>query len=160
VPPLRRRRALEGVQIMCAKRQRRCPALLAIREEALEEWIKRIGGEELNLSEIRPHLRVPLPPDVKRKLVVTRGDFATLNNRWATSNSETVHTRLKEFPEEWYLYHTLYREARESWSEVPALRTAEDLKARADLRVGDFGAGECLLTATCVSKGPARECPS
>jgi hypothetical protein len=23
---------------MCAKRQRRCPALLAIREEALEEW--------------------------------------------------------------------------------------------------------------------------
>ena len=24
---------------MCAKRQRRCPALLAIREEALQEWI-------------------------------------------------------------------------------------------------------------------------
>lgn len=119
--------------------------LLKSSREALEEWIKRIGGEELNLSEMRPHLRVPLPPDVKRKLVVTRGDFATFNNRWASSNSETVHTRLKEFPEEWYLYHTLYREARESWSEVPALRIAEDLKARADLRVGDFGAGECLL---------------
>jgi Hypothetical methyltransferase len=28
---------------------------------------------------------------------------------------------------------------------VPALRIAEDLKARTDLRVGDFGAGECLL---------------
>jgi hypothetical protein len=27
------------VQIMCAKYQRRCPALLAIREEALQEWI-------------------------------------------------------------------------------------------------------------------------
>jgi hypothetical protein len=25
---------------MCQKRQRRCPALLAIREEALEEWIR------------------------------------------------------------------------------------------------------------------------
>jgi hypothetical protein len=25
---------------MCAKRQRRCPALLAIRQEALEEWIR------------------------------------------------------------------------------------------------------------------------
>ena len=24
--------------LMCAKRQRRCPALLAIRQEALEEW--------------------------------------------------------------------------------------------------------------------------
>ena len=37
--PLRRRRPLEGVHIMCAKRQRRCAALLAIREEALQEWI-------------------------------------------------------------------------------------------------------------------------
>ena len=25
---------------MCAKRQRRCPTLLAIREEAFEEWTK------------------------------------------------------------------------------------------------------------------------
>jgi hypothetical protein len=25
---------------MCQKRQRRCPALLAIREEALEEWTR------------------------------------------------------------------------------------------------------------------------
>jgi hypothetical protein len=25
---------------MCAKRQRRCPALLAIREEALQEWTR------------------------------------------------------------------------------------------------------------------------
>jgi hypothetical protein len=38
--PLRRRRPLEGVQIMCAKRQRRCPALLAIREEALMQWTR------------------------------------------------------------------------------------------------------------------------
>jgi hypothetical protein len=29
---------------MCAKRQRRCPALLAIREEALQEWT---GAETL-----------------------------------------------------------------------------------------------------------------
>jgi hypothetical protein len=34
------RRALEGVHIMCQKRQRRCPALLAIREEALQEWCR------------------------------------------------------------------------------------------------------------------------
>ena len=119
--------------------------LLAKSREALEEWIARVGGEDLNLSEIRPHLRVPLPPETTRKLVVSRGDFATLNNRWASSNSQTVHIRLQEDPAEWYLYHTLYREARESWSEVPALRIAEDLKARSDLRVGDFGAGECLL---------------
>jgi hypothetical protein len=119
--------------------------LLKSSREALEEWIKRIGGEELNLSEIRPHLRVPLPPDVKRKLVVTRGDFATFNNRWVSSSSETVHTRLKEFPEEWYLYHTLYREAREKWPEVPAEVIASHLRSRPDLILGDFGCGEYLL---------------
>jgi hypothetical protein len=36
----RQRRPLEGVHIMCAKYQRRCPALLAIREEALQEWTR------------------------------------------------------------------------------------------------------------------------
>jgi hypothetical protein len=40
VPPLRRRRPLEGVQSMCAKYQRCCSALLAICEEALEEWAR------------------------------------------------------------------------------------------------------------------------
>jgi hypothetical protein len=32
---------------MCAKRQRRCPALLAIREEALQEWIVAETFEEV-----------------------------------------------------------------------------------------------------------------
>jgi hypothetical protein len=39
VLPLRRRRPLESVHIMCAKRQRRCAVLLALREEPLQEWI-------------------------------------------------------------------------------------------------------------------------
>ena len=113
--------------------------------KALEAWIKRVREGEAAIGVERPRLRIPLPPALKERLVVKRGDFATLNNRWTSSNSETIHTRLKDDPAEWYLYHTLYREAREGWSEVPALRIAEDLKARADLRVGDFGAGECLL---------------
>jgi hypothetical protein len=32
---------------MCAKRQRRCPALLAIREEALQEWARAETFEEV-----------------------------------------------------------------------------------------------------------------
>jgi hypothetical protein len=32
---------------MCAKRQRRCPALLAIREEAFEEWAKAETFEQV-----------------------------------------------------------------------------------------------------------------
>lgn len=119
--------------------------LLAKSRTALEEWIERIEGKELNLSEIRPHLKVPLPPDVTRKLVFARGDFATLTNRWSTSNSETVHARLKESPEEWYLYHTLYRKAREGRTEIPAEHMAEHLRGRPDLKVGDFGCGEGLL---------------
>jgi hypothetical protein len=119
--------------------------LLAKSREALDEWIKRIEGEGLNVSDIRLHLRVPLPPDVTRKLVVRRGDFATLNSRWASSNSETLHARLKEEPEDWYLYHTLYREARADWPELPAEVIASDLRGRPDLKVGDFGCGECIL---------------
>jgi hypothetical protein len=47
VSPLRQRRPLEGVQIMCAKRQRRCAVLLQIREEALQEWIVAETFEEV-----------------------------------------------------------------------------------------------------------------
>jgi hypothetical protein len=32
---------------MCQKRQRRCPALLAIREEAFEEWTRAETFEEV-----------------------------------------------------------------------------------------------------------------
>jgi len=120
--------------------------LLAKSREALEEWIRRVEeGEDLFLSEMRPHLKVPLPPEVVEHLVRTRGDFSALHSRWVNSTSQTLHERLEEKPEEWYLYHTLYREARASWPEVPAEHIAPHLRGRPDLRVGDFGCGECLL---------------
>jgi hypothetical protein len=37
VPPLHRRRPV-AVDVMCRKFERRCPAQLRLREEALEEW--------------------------------------------------------------------------------------------------------------------------
>ncbi len=119
--------------------------------EALEAWITRVRDGAAAVGVERPKLRIPLPPEVTGRLKVERGDFAALNNRWTSANSETVHACLKDSPEEWYLYHTLYREARAQWPEVPALRIAEDLKRREDLRVGDFGAGECLLRDTLPS---------
>jgi hypothetical protein len=113
---------------------------------ALEKWIDRVEADgPLAWSEMRPELRVPLPPEARDKLVVSLGDFTTLNNRWNTSNSGTVHERLERDPAEWYLYHTLYREHRKDWPEVPAEHIATYLKGRPDLRVGDFGCGECLL---------------
>jgi hypothetical protein len=119
--------------------------LLSKSREALEEWISRVKEKEINVSGARPHLKVPLPPEVARQLVIKRGDFATLNNRWSSSNSSTIYDRLKAEPEEWYLYHSLYREHREAWPELPAEVIARDLRGRPDLRVGDFGCGEGLL---------------
>jgi hypothetical protein len=86
----------------------------------------------------REQLRVPLPLDVRKKVEVRRGGFATINHRWSTSNSGTVFRRLQEEPEEWYLYHTLYREARVGWDEIPAERIAGQLSNRPDWRVGGF----------------------
>jgi len=119
-------------------------ALLKQSREALDRWIERIGEEGL-LSIEREHLSVPLPPDIRRAVQVRHGDFTEINNRWYSSNSATVHNRLEEDPSEWYLYHTLYREARADWPELPADHIATHLQARPDLKVGDFGCGECLL---------------
>jgi hypothetical protein len=118
--------------------------LLEQSREALERWIERVGEEGMLVIE-REKLTVPLPPDVREKARVRHGDFTTMNNRWSNANSTTVFDRLQADPSEWYLYHTLYREARADWDEVPAEHIASQLRARPDLRIGDFGCGECLL---------------
>jgi hypothetical protein len=112
--------------------------------KALDQWIERIGEEGLLVIE-RQRLTVPLPPDIREKAQVRHGDFTALNRRWSTSRSNTIRARLQEDPSEWFLYHTLYREARESWPEQPFERIADRIRVRPDWVVGDFGCGECLL---------------
>jgi SAM-dependent methyltransferase len=82
---------------------------------------------------------------------------SVLNNRWSTSYSETVHSRLQEEEEEWYLYHTLYRQSRETWTEIPAETIASHLRGRPDLKIGNFGCGECLLADALGRIGGAHE---
>ena len=65
-----------------------------------------------------------------------------------THHSANSHKRLAEDPAEWYLYHTLYREARKDWPEVPYETFVRWLSARPHLVVGDFGCGEALLAAS------------
>jgi SAM-dependent methyltransferase len=77
------------------------------------------------------------------------GEFSEMNRVWAVSLSSTTHARLAENPTEWYAYHTLYREARQAWSEIPYQVLAAQLRGRPDWVVGDFGCGEALL-ATAV----------
>lgn len=119
-------------------------ALLEQSRGALERWILRIGTEGMFSIE-RQRLTVPLPPDLRHKMRVRHGDFTVINQRWNTSRSATTHERIQQDPSEWYLYHTLYREAREKWPEQPFERIAERIRLRPDWMVGDFGCGECLL---------------
>ncbi len=75
-----------------------------------------------------------------------------MNSRFNTAYSSTTHERLKQNPEEWYLYHTLYREARKDWAEIPFERIAKSLKKRPDWVIGDFGCGEAKLAALLPNK--------
>ena len=75
-----------------------------------------------------------------------------MNSRFNAAYSQTTHERLKQNPEEWYLYHTLYREARQTWSEIPFERVAKSLGKRPDWIVGDFGCGEAKLAEVLPNK--------
>jgi len=116
--------------------------------EALQVWIERVEKDRV-FSFDRTQLKVPLP-EFETKIALRRfGDFSMMNSRFNSAYSQTTHERLKEHPEEWYLYHTLYREARQNWQEIPYEKIAQSLEKRPDWLVGDFGCGEAKL-AECL----------
>jgi superfamily II DNA or RNA helicase len=126
--------------------------MFAEARKVLESWISALeGGQELKSTE-RSNLRVPLPPDTLANTLRRYGDFSQMNARIGASNSETTNTRFTQNSEEWYHYHSLYREARKSWPEVPYIRIAEGLAKRPDWVVADFGCGEGLLSKTIPNK--------
>ena len=88
-------------------------ALLEDSREALDEWIRRVQENGLQRIE-RERLMVPLPPELREKIRRRHGSWNDVHNRWVGENSSTVHDRLKDDPEEWYLYHDFYRKAREN----------------------------------------------
>ena len=112
--------------------------------EALQAWITRVEQDDVFVIE-RAKLRVPLPAEDARRVQRRFGDLSTMNARINTAYSRTTHERLQAQPEEWYLYHTLYREARQNWPEIPYEKIAASLKRRPDWIVGDFGCGEAQL---------------
>lgn len=113
----------------------------------LRKWLDRLkDGEQKTI--IRPKIFVPLPDvdesDVKRR-IGQYGDFSRMNARWNTSYSSTTFDRLRNNPEEWMQYHTLYQNARKTWEIVPYEETIKWLKKRSNLIVGDFGCGEAII---------------
>ena len=120
-------------------------------KRALAAWIERLTNG-VPREVLRPILTVPLPPETVRDGVTRFGDFSTMNARINSSQSQTTHLRFQKNPGEWFLYHTLYREARSTWPEVPFQVLAEWLKRRPDWVVGDFGCGEADLARLVPNK--------
>lgn len=126
------------------------PAHFLTRErvtEGLYAWLERLSKGEVRTIE-RKEIQIPLDgtPVEKSQRLKRYGDFSTLNSAWNRSSSEATHFRLKENPEEWEQYHTLFREARAKWGFIPNEVIIEDLKSRRAGRViGDFGCGEADL---------------
>ncbi len=120
-------------------------------KKALAAWIERLAKGELRET-LRPILKVPLPPESVTDATRRFGDFSTMNARINSSHSQTTHGRFQQNPEEWFLYHTLYRVARSTWPEVPFAVLAEWLRRRPDWVIGDFGCGEAELARLLPNK--------
>jgi hypothetical protein len=117
----------------------------------LDIWKERIENGEV-LTTQREELKVPLNPQIVEKLQRKLGDFSEMNRVWSVSNSTTTSERLKDSPEEWYQYHTLYRERRKEWNEIPYEVIGKKISSRPDWVVGDFGCGENLLSKEITNK--------
>ena len=120
-------------------------------------WLERLEDGAVE-TVARKSIVIPLsgePSEVKRR-VSAYGDFTRINNRWYAANSQATHARLEVNAEEWAHYHTLYREARQSWPVVPFEEEIRWLAARDQMIVGDFGCGEALLAARVGDKHDVR----
>lgn len=118
----------------------------------LRKWLERLKtGEQKSVS--RPKIFVPLP-DIDLLNVQRRngqyGDFSRMNARWNSSYSQTTYERLQGNPEEWMQYHTLYQDARKTWTVIPYEEAIKWLQKRSDLVVADFGCGEALIAKNLV----------
>ena len=111
------------------------------------KWLERLDGGEVEVISRRT-ITVPLPSDdsatVKRRRS-QYGDFSRLNNTWNRRHSGKTHEALRQNPEEWEHYHTLYRESRSTWATVPYEEMIRWLREREGLVVGDFGCGEANI---------------
>ena len=119
-------------------------------------WLQRLTEGDISAAIQRRIITVPLSGDrveVARRLR-SYGDFAKMNNRWNSSGSAKTHERLKADPEEWENYHTLYQQARETWTWTPYKKLASIIGKGSKHRVvADFGCGEDLLGQKLRRKG-------
>jgi len=108
-------------------------------------WLSRLeSGKITSIS--RRELDVQLTPVEIETRIRTFGDFAKLNQKINTENSETTHQRLLKDPKEWEEYHRQYRETRKTWTVIPYeiwINRIKELSER--LIIADFGCGEAKI---------------
>lgn len=112
--------------------------------EDVMSWLKRLEEGKIHQIERQP-IHIPLSDTVIQTRVRKFGDFSEMNRRIHTSTSETTNKRFQNNPEEWELYHALYREARKEWTVVPYEEIINWCKKRPELVIGDFGCGEAKV---------------
>ena len=126
-------------------------ALLNKARKALDEWIERIENDEI-ISVERTKIVFPLESKIVEKLQKKLGDFSELNRRWSISNSSTIKERLDKDNTEWLYYHSLYKESRKTWPEIPYLELSKKVSIRPEWVIGDFGCGENLMAKEITNK--------
>lgn len=108
------------------------------------KWLERLdGGIVHEVERLKIDLRLS---DEQQKIGLRRfGDFSQMNQRINSSLSTSTNQRFLKNPEEWELYHSLYREKRKDWPVIPYQEAITWCKKRPHLIVGDFGCGEACL---------------
>ena len=112
-------------------------------QEALRDWKNRINEGKIFKID-RQDLTFPLKPEIVKQLGRRLGEFSDINKTWSITSSNKTHNHLKNNPEDWYYYHTLYSERRKTWDEIPYIEIGKII-TRKELTVADLGCGENLL---------------
>lgn len=116
--------------------------------EAMQKIVLRLqGGEQVPSYTVEP-LDTDLIELVSGEYRTTQRnltDFQSLNRKWNTTNSTTLHDELSNDASEWYQYHEEYSKSRETWEVVPFKVFSEWLTQRKGKTVADLGCGEALL---------------
>jgi len=119
-------------------------------KKSLKEWIERLedGREVTGRREIiNSRFENFLEEGNNRPILGRRtlGDFSEMNMQWSRKKSSTLHKELLDNPEKWHEYHSLYRERRKTWDDIPYETIASFIIRRPDWVIGDFGCGDNLM---------------
>lgn len=113
-------------------------------QQSFEEYSKYDLIEVLTINDnIHLSFDVEIKQDSKKLGYTSR--FESMNRDFSVSKSSTMHAKIKNNPQWWVEYHSLYKNARENWEVIPINVIANKIKQREDWIVADFGCGEHLL---------------